>query len=292
MVVFSVVPTAPVEPSQDRKIYDLAGVARGPSLVYCVTLIENHTTKKVQMAVSQKSDDTLTTALPTQVAGVSLPRTELVRLSYEVAHTHYPEWLLNHSLRSYVLGRMLAENDGHVLARPDLMLVGALLHDLPYVGNEFDLPDTPFLRAGGAYAKKFMKQHGQHDADIKVVVDVIEKHIRSGGTPNTLEARAFERGIRVDVIGGQEFDKIEEAKRTQLIERFPRSRFEEQLILTIGDYADRHVGERHIEDTNWIQSVLHYRKTGEVERFVQLLYKNPWRQCLTSAPMGLISRIA
>ena len=173
---------------------------------------------------------------------------------------------------------MLAEKDGHVLARPDLMLVAALLHDLPYVGDKFDRPNTPFLRAGGAYAAQFMKQNGQDPADASVVVDVIEKHIPSGGTPETPEAHAFERGIRVDVIGGPEFDKIDETERAQVIERFPRLEFEEQLILTIGDYADRHMGEQHIRDTVWIQSVLKYRQTGESQGFVRRLFQSPWRQ--------------
>jgi len=233
------------------------------------------------MAASQESGNTQTAALPTQVAGVVFPQTELVRIAYEHAHAHYPEWLMNHCLRSYVLARMLAEQDGHVLERPDLMLVGALLHDLPYVGDKFDRPDTPFLRAGGLYAKQFMQQHGQNDADTKVVIEVIEEHIpRRDTTPERPEARAFQRGIRVDVIGKSEsdFDKIEEDDRAQLIERFPRVKFEELLIMTIGDYADRHKGEQHIKETRWIQSVLIYRKTGEIQGFVQNLFESPWRQ--------------
>jgi hypothetical protein len=253
-------------------------VARGPGAINCASPIEKHPEEEIQVAASQESGDTRTVALPTKVAGVPLPQTELVRTAYDHANAYYPEWLMNHSLRSYVLGRLLAEQDGHVLERPDLMLVGALLHDLPYVGDEFDRPDTRFLRAGGLYAVKFMKQHGQTLADTKVVVDVIEKHIPSGGPPETPEADAFERGIRVDVIGGPEFNKIGENKRTQVIEHFSRFKFEEQLIMTIGDYADRHMDEQHIKNTVWIQSVLKYQQTGESQGFVRRLFQSPWRQ--------------
>ncbi|MEJ3749601.1 HD domain-containing protein [Actinomycetes bacterium KLBMP 9797] len=142
---------------------------------------------------------------PVPAAGdLSLPSTRLAREALRlVARTQEP-YLRNHSVRSFLFARAVAERAGQLPDRDydgELMFLICVLHDMGLT----PLADTGqrFEVDGADFAVRFLEERGVTGARADAVWDGIALHTSPGytGSPVYRRRRAPEIGIAVDGIG-------------------------------------------------------------------------------------------
>ncbi|GAB7192962.1 hypothetical protein NUM3379_36710 [Kineococcus sp. NUM-3379] len=146
------------------------------------------------------------TGLLAQVAGVELPTTPLARAAYAAAREAEEEFLLNHSVRSYLFARLAAASRGWAAGEDyddELLFAACVLHDLGLTaaadtGARFEVD-------GADAAVALLRSHGVAEPRAALVWDAIALHTSAGiaerKQPEVALARA---GIGMDFGRGAE----------------------------------------------------------------------------------------
>ena len=129
-----------------------------------------------------------------------------------------PPWLVNHSWRTYLWGRLL--NEGRAFD-DEALFVAAQLHDLGLTGD----PDPGvhcFAVEGALAASRFLESHGAEEAYRARVAEAISLHMNprvawSAGA----EAHLLHEGAAFDVVGAR-VSEIAESSRRAVLARHPR----------------------------------------------------------------------
>jgi hypothetical protein len=131
----------------------------------------------------------MTDPAPALFAHLGLPETDIARKAFAFAKRATPEFILNHSIRSYVFARAHAARRG---LRPgtdyddELVFVSCILHDIGL--SEQGNGDQRFEVDGADTAAAFLRAHGVEERRVAIAWDAIALHT----TPDIANRKATE----------------------------------------------------------------------------------------------------
>lgn len=169
-----------------------------------------------------------------------LPDTAIARAALEVAQAYCSPALLNHSIRSFLWGRVYAERLGHAFDA-ELYFVASMLHDIGLT-REFDNHALPFEEAGGHVARVFAAGAGWDAARGHRAGDIIVRHMWDQVDPALdVEGHLLERATSFD-ISGSGADHYPDDARTLVLARYPRLDLAAEFAASFEDQARRKPG--------------------------------------------------
>ncbi len=118
------------------------------------------------------------TDLPELTRRLDLPATEMAASTLSFVSSIAGESIFNHSVRTYLHGRALAEELGRSSGSThddELLFLGCVLHDIGL--TETGDGDQPFHIDGADLAMRHLKQAGAPEESMSVVWDAIALHI-------------------------------------------------------------------------------------------------------------------
>ena len=113
-------------------------------------------------------------ALPTEVAGVTIPNTALTRSAARLARSACPDFLFNHCLRTYLLGALSLEAQ-RLDFDAELAFTAAALHDLGLL-PAFATPHGSFEIDGANRAEALLREAGRPARQGRLVWNAIVTH--------------------------------------------------------------------------------------------------------------------
>lgn len=165
-----------------------------------------------------------------EIAGVRIPDSRIAQDALALAREASPEFLLNHTLRTFVFGSLLAERRGWKVDA-ELLFLGALLHDLGL--TEAHRAPSRFEVAGADAALRFLRERGYPEARAEVVWDAIALHTSLGiADRKRPEIALVHLGAGVDVIG-LKLDEIAPAALEETLAALPRLGFKDCLVAAL-----------------------------------------------------------
>jgi cyanamide hydratase family protein with HD domain len=167
---------------------------------------------------------------------LAVPDSNLARQATTLARGCEPDFLLNHSVRSYLFGLAVGR---HMGLRPDheLLYLAAILHDIaltpPYDG------DGSFEVNGARAAREFLVRHHVPAERADLVHEAIALHTAVGiAGSREPEIALMHFGAGLDVIGFHNED-VATATREAIVHAWPRVRFKAEFPKLIEDQAQR-----------------------------------------------------
>jgi len=157
------------------------------------------------------------------VAAIRGPDSAAARTAEEHCREVSPPYLVNHCLRTYVWGRLLAAHRG---LRPDdeLFYVASLLHDLGLTPSYANDPvEAPCFAVRGAEgARRIVRQAGWAEPNERRLAEAITLHVNVDvGLEHGVEAHLLNASTALDVTGIRYWELGSSSARAAL-ERFPR----------------------------------------------------------------------
>jgi hypothetical protein len=189
-------------------------------------------------------------ALPAEVAGIPLPQTPLVRRAAAFVHQAEPEFLFNHSVRTYVFGalRLNARGIGY---NAETAFVAALFHDLGLV-PQFASATASFEIDGANRAEAFLRENGAAPAAQRTAWNAIAMHDmgRAFEAHQGPEALLLGAGAGSDV-DGPDPAAIPPAVVARVLEAFPRRGFKLGFTALAVDHCRR----KPISQSGWLDNL-------------------------------------
>ncbi|MDT0614354.1 HD domain-containing protein [Streptomyces lancefieldiae] len=197
------------------------------------------------------------TTLPTVVAGVRIPDSELARSATAFARKVSSEPLFNHVMRTYVYGSLLFDRRGVRYDR-ELAFTAAVLHDLGLV-KAYQSPDERFEVDGADAARNFLRERRMPAERVAVVWDAIALHTNVGiATRKRPEIGIVSVGSGLDFTGN-DLQQIPSDALAEILTVFPRAGFKREALDTILSlcrtkpmsvlmHPFAEVGRRHLPD--------------------------------------------
>lgn len=174
-----------------------------------------------------------------------VPDTTIAREAEALCSEVSTQALLNHCLRSYAWGTILAERD-RLEHDPELLYVTCVLHDL---GVSECYRDTVagqacFAATGATVARDWSREHGWREPRCTALADAICQHLNPQVRPeHGIEAHLMQAGAGFDVVGMRHWEVATPTVQTVLA-RHPRLGFKKSFASTMCAQADRHPGTR------------------------------------------------
>jgi len=196
--------------------------------------------------------------LPSEVAGVPLPRSPLAMGAADFARQHCPEFLFNHCMRTFVFGALLLERR-HLSFQPHIAFTASALHDLGLL-QAFESPGGSFEIDGADAAEKFMRQNHRSAAEADQVWHAVEMHdgkwaltARQGP-----EAMLVALGAATDVDGPDPGD-LEDRQIAEVLRAFPREQFKQRFTSLLIAHCERKPNSQH---GTWLEGLCRRHGTG------------------------------
>ncbi len=167
--------------------------------------------------------------------GLELPQSQLCQASVVYCREVSPDYLVAHCFRSYAWAVLLAQRDD-LSFDPELLLVACMLHDLGLTDSAGPTQDIPcFAVSGAREAERFLRsQHCSSDTS-KRIAEAISLHLNVKVPVEAgVETHLLRQGSGLDVIGARSHEIGHEARR-QVLERYPRRDFAEQISSRLAD---------------------------------------------------------
>ena len=169
-----------------------------------------------------------------RIAGIPLIDSDLARDAYALAASACPEWLLNHSLRTYVFGSLIGKARRLRFDR-EVFYLACLLHDFGLTPR-FE-GDLPFEIQGAEAARRFLEEHGIRGRKAELVWDGIALHASAVGAFKRPEVALVGDGTAADVFGPHE---IAETAVAETLAAFPRLDFSNEFLAACAGVVRRH----------------------------------------------------
>ena len=172
-------------------------------------------------------------AIPTTIAGISIPDSVIARQATELLLDHGTEFLYNHSLRVF----LFASLNGKGIATqydPELLYVSSVFHDLGLTPT-YSSTDNRFEVDGANAARDFLKGHGLPEKSLQLVWDTIALHTTIGiAEYKEAEVALMYAGVGLDVMG-EGYEHLSAENRKEILGLFPRTDFKKRIIPTFFD---------------------------------------------------------
>ena len=134
---------------------------------------------------------------------IRFPTTDVALSARELVERMEAPYLINHSIRAYLFGSVLAQQEGFTPGDDyddELLFLGSVLHDVGLTdeGNG----NQRFEVDGADLAVRFLREQGVSEERTQVVWDAIALHTSAGIANRKQPEVAFaQRGTHVDVTG-------------------------------------------------------------------------------------------
>ncbi len=160
---------------------------------------------------------------------LAIPDSAIAKDAEELCREASPENLVNHCMRTYAWGAILGRRDG-LDPDPELLYVGALLHDLALTDRYRDHSPMPCFAARGAIAAtEWADEKGWPEQRCASLGDAISLHLNvSVPAEHGPEAQLLQAGAALDVAGMRHWD-IDPETVDAVVDRYPRIRMKDQL---------------------------------------------------------------
>ena len=175
-------------------------------------------------------------ALPRSVAGASLPDTGLAQAAADMARAASPDFLFNHSMRTYVFGALLAAHD-RIAYDAEMIFIAAALHDLGLT-TRYATADHTFEMDGADAAKAFLISRGVADPRAELVWNAIALHTSMLVEHQPPAAGLVGSGAGADVFGAG-IGFLTERQLQAVLAAFPRGDFNRQFRDLLVDHCRR-----------------------------------------------------
>jgi hypothetical protein len=176
--------------------------------------------------------------VPTEVAGIRMPRTRLSLAATALSQRAGPDFLFNHCMRTFVFGALLARHHGQTYeAEP--AFVAAALHDLGLL-SAYATKEQSFEVDSANAAEKFAFENGATAEETKLIWTAAVMHdmrwalvARQSATVLLVAA-----GAGADVMGPDP-DIISAEMTQQILQAFPRWGFKRRFQNLLDDHCRR-----------------------------------------------------
>lgn len=169
----------------------------------------------------------------------SWPRTAATEAALRLTAEHAPEFLLNHSIRSYFYAQSIGLAQGLVAGADyddEVLFLATVLHDIGLTGpgggpNRYEVD-------GAFRAADLAREHGLSDQAVERLWDAIALHTSAGiAAHKRPEVALAHFGIGADIFGfGAE--RVDRVVREAAHAEFPWLDLREQLIETVAEQID------------------------------------------------------
>jgi hypothetical protein len=190
------------------------------------------------VGMDQPSQPATTAALPTTVAGIPLPQTQLALRAAAFARQAEPDFLFNHSVRTYVFGA-LRLNARNLHYDAEAAFVAALFHDLGLL-PQFASEHASFEVDGANRAEAFLRENGASADKQRTVWNAIATHDMS----RAFQAHQGPEALLLGAGAGSDVDGPDPAVITndvvaRVLDAFPRQRFKTRFTALATDHCRR-----------------------------------------------------
>ena len=175
---------------------------------------------------------------PTEVVGIALPRTSLALKAEAFVRRAEPDFLFNHSVRTYVWGALRLRARGMPFD-PETAYVAALFHDLGLM-PAMASPNSSFEIDGATKAEEFVRANGGTAEQGRTVWNAIAFHDmgRSYEIHQSSEALLLGAGTGSDV-DGIDPKAILPSTVAEVLEAYPRLQFKKRFTAAAVDHCKR-----------------------------------------------------
>ncbi|WP_424216683.1 HD domain-containing protein (plasmid) [Streptomyces sp. BI20] len=163
-----------------------------------------------------------------EIAGIRIPDSALAREATELVREAATPLVFHHSRRVFLWGALRGRADG-LSYDPELLYVGALLHDLGLT-ERYRRTDQRFEIDGADEARRLLASHGIVDERADRVWTAIALHT----TPEiplrmAPEVALVTRGVEFDVLG-LGLDAVTDGARAEVVGAHPRPGFKKGIV--------------------------------------------------------------
>ena len=147
----------------------------------------------------------MTDAPATAFEALTLPDTDIAREAYRFAEEATPEFVLNHSIRSYIFARTHGARRGlraGIDYDDELLFLGCVLHDIGL--SEQSNGDQRFEVDGADTAAAFLRERGVDERRVEIAWDAIALHTSPGiANRKATEVALSQAGVATDILGAE-----------------------------------------------------------------------------------------
>jgi hypothetical protein len=138
------------------------------------------------------------------LACLALPGDAMSHALWDRAAQLQPEWLMQHALRAYAWGSLLALKDG-LAHQPQTLFAACLLHDLGLTPAAAAPADACFAVRGAHLAQRLLREAGAGEQQAHRVACAIALHLDLHVSVETsgAEAHLLQAGTAFDVVGSR-----------------------------------------------------------------------------------------
>jgi hypothetical protein len=185
------------------------------------------------------ADAVMRSDLPTEVAGIPIPRSNVALRAAEFARRSCPEYLFNHCMRTFLFGALALKQQG-LSFDADGAFVAAALHDLGLL-PAFASPTQSFEIDGADAAWEFAHEQGLNVAKTNVIWQGVALHdgrfafARRAGP----EAMLVALGAGSDVDGPDLKSDDQKRQMAEVVAAFPRLQFKQRFTALLVDHCQR-----------------------------------------------------
>lgn len=176
--------------------------------------------------------------LPTEVAGIRIPKSAAARKAAQFARTSCPPFLFNHCMRTFLFGAVAMQQQRAAYSADDAF-IAASLHDLGLLAA-FETSNGSFELDGADRAVQLARESGLAVADANQIWWAIALHDarfamaeHQGGT-----AMLVAMGAGSDVVGPDP-DAIDGRRTAEIVAAFPRLQFKQRFTTLLIDHCHR-----------------------------------------------------
>lgn len=131
---------------------------------------------------------------------IEIPKSSIVQVSQQLIKDSAPDWLLNHSFRTFYWAALLSLIEDQKIDY-EILYIASLLHDLALTEKFAPPVGKCFAVHGAESALSFLQQNQYPSRQSMVVSDAIAMHLNSCISNQHTEAIALNRGAALDVVG-------------------------------------------------------------------------------------------
>jgi len=178
---------------------------------------------------------------------IALPASPLARAAAAFAASNEPDFLLNHSIRTYLFGAMVM-NVKHSPFDPETAYVAALLHDLG-LEERFATAGRSFEVDGANRAEAFVRANGGTEQQARTVWNAVAMHdmAKSYQAHASPEAMLVGYGAGADV-DGPDPAAISKTSLDAVLDRYPRAGFKVRFT----ELATAHCKRKPTSQSGWL----------------------------------------
>jgi hypothetical protein len=178
------------------------------------------------------------TGVPSEVAGIKLPRSAVAQVALHFSRSRCPDYLFNHCIRTFLFGAVALQAQQRSYDA-DTAFAAAALHDLGLL-PAFATTSSSFEIDGANRAEQLMTESGLSRRDADIVWHAIALH----DARFSLTRRQGPEAMLVAIGAGSDVDgpdasAIDARQTEEIVAAFPRLQFKKRFTALVVDHCKR-----------------------------------------------------